>query len=162
MTQPTLEPVTERILADIEAALAAISTTHPTLEFWHDVQGVFRQDPEDSRLVAYPNLVVHVTGNITSDDLDADIHSINSEHLLVEVIANMREIIDVPKAHQRMIRDIRHAVMQDARRNGLAIHTFVGQSESVYPTSTNPKSTVSVALAITYRTRVDALELQVG
>ncbi len=164
MAVPSLEPVTERILVDIETVLAAISTTHGSLSYWNDVQQVVRQNEEGGHdFIVFPTLVLVVHGNLTVDDLEEDFHSVNSESLLVEVEAHMRDIINVPLAHQRMIRDIRHAVMQAPRRDAvegtnLAIHTFVGESSSEYPKAAQPISKATVALLVSYRTRVDALE----
>lgn len=51
MTAPTIETVEERIIANVQSTLAAISPTHPTLAFWTQVRNVFRFD-RDPALVA--------------------------------------------------------------------------------------------------------------
>jgi hypothetical protein len=166
MAAPAYEPVTERILADVEAALGSISTKDQAVEYWNDVRSVVRYQAGVPSITFFPTLVIVQNGTEVQDDLSADQHSINEERLSLTITAYMETRSDVPRAHSRMARDIRTALMQDPERGvggqsgeGNAVHTFIeGFVASYAPEVTDPHSEVSVDVSILYRTDVDDLE----
>lgn len=158
MAQPTSEPITERVLADIEAALAGIKTT-ATTAYWHDIFYVKRVDAGYPTLTSYPALVVILVENECEDELASETHSLNTESLFIRIEGWIRQASDVAKWLQRLARDIRTALMQDAQRGGLAIHTFINGVRYTYAEDVaDPVSMVSIDVMVRYRTDVDSLE----
>ena len=159
MTEPVLEPVEELILQDIETALASIATDHPSVEYWNDIIKVTRAQTNIGNGSMFPVLNLWPSHIEISDDLAQDTHSVNSEamHLIVE--GWLSAIVDAPKLLHRMNRDIRTALVQDATRNALAIHTFIVKSDFWYPeNSTQPLAVVDCEVVVRYRTQTDSLE----
>ena len=159
MVNPSTEPITELILQDLEAAVASISQTHPTVEYWTDIAQVVRRDAGDPTINVYPTVIVTIDGNEVSDDLDSGFNSLNTENLMVMLEVQMKSYVDVALLHQHVIRDVRTAIMQDPTRGGIAIHTFVESTKSWYPTATDPLTIVDINIRVAYRTHVGDLEM---
>jgi len=161
MALPSTEPISELILQDVEAALRGIDSGRVGFTYWNIVQDkyVVRYNAGFPTLPGYPACAIAIAGISVDDDLDEDLHSLNTEtaSLLIEGWINV--ISDVPKALQRFARDIRTALMEDPRRAGMAIHTEIQSVRFVHAESvTDPYSFVEVQVDVRYRTRVQDLE----
>lgn len=162
MAQPTLEPVTERIMANVASALQGIRTDDVNQTYWHDVKKVLRVDTGYPEIKSMPACVLMITNLDVADDLDSQTHSLNVESLGLEIDGWLSETTQEEKAMQRLARDIRAALMRDPRRGGLAIHTYIRGVQYHNATESEPNSLVQIQASVEYRTRVDDLDLVLG
>jgi hypothetical protein len=158
MTQPSLEPVEELILQDIETALGTISTTDPSTEYWHTVEKVTRAQQNIGTGSIFPAINVWPAQLMISDDLDGGTHAINTESMFVVAEGWLDVAENVPRALHRMNRDIRTALMLDPTRGARAIHTFVTKADFWFPESHETLAVVDCEIMVQYRTEVDSLE----
>ena len=159
MTQPTQEPVEELILQDLEAALKTIRTDDPSVEYWHDVFYVERINAGFPSFPSYPAIGLIPQGTDVDESLAKGEHSIDTHRLNLTILCWMDTRSDVAREMLRMNRDIRTALMQDPRRTGLAIHTYITNTRTHFSEeATAPISLVEISAYVAFRTQSTALE----
>ncbi len=156
--KPTQEPVEERILQDMEAALLGIRTD-VAVDYWNDVFYVERLNAGAPSFSSYPAIALQPNGTDVDESVASGDHSLDAHRMNVTVWAYMDTRSDIAKGMIRMIRDIRTALVQDTERGGEAIHTYITNTRTHFSEeATDPISLVEVDTYVSFRTPTTTLE----
>lgn len=161
MGNPSTYPVTELIMQSLENALKGIDTSRSDVAYWNTVRNnyVVRYDAGFPTLPGYPSCAMAISNIDVDDNLDGDVHSLNTETANILIEGWIEASSNVELELQKFARDIRTAVMEDPRRDELAIHTYVQSVRYIHAEDISiPFSLVEVEIQVRYRTRVGDLE----
>lgn len=163
MSAPALEPVEQRILLDLEAVLAAISTTHVSVPFYTNVRRVYTMDKALGQTVETPCVLVAHTG--TTHDYHA---FAGGDGGLFESVINL-ELYPIvsrsgPNWRRDIVRfaaDVRRAVMVDPHRgtdgsgNVNAFDSTVHQSDFANEVDGHNQAMARLTMQIQFRDYVN-------
>ena len=163
MVLPTVEPVQERILANVVTALQGISTTSIDADYWTDVAIVHCMDKTPAGTLQMPCVLVVNHGD------ESEIYSatgLNSHTLTIEVLGLVsRKNTDWRRDVGRLAADIEKALMRDRQRgtqsgNANAFDTVIVKNLVANETDGYPTAVAQLLVHVIYRT--DSLDPSVA
>lgn len=155
MPVPTIEPVQERILANVVTTLQGISTTSVDADYWTDVASVHCMDKTPAQTLQLPCLLV-VNHGTESEPYSSTY--LNSHVLSLEIFCLVsRKNENWRRDVARLAADVEKALMIDEQRgtqdgNANAFDTLIAKNLIANETDGYPTAVAQLLVQVTYRT----------
>lgn len=155
MGVPANDPVEVRIIEDIQSSLEAISTTHPTADFFNNVGAVqvFDTNPADTAGLPLPCLVLVHEG--TTHEW-ADVTGLCENTMTLAVFCLVEKQSTWRRDIARLSSDVRRALQLDHQRGNLDGQPNAFDTSVIESLTANTQTETRVAMArltvsVTYR-----------
>lgn len=155
MSVPTNDPVEVRVIEDIQTSLQAISKTHPTAQFFNDIQAVqvFDTNPADTAGLPLPCLVLVHEG--TTHEW-ADVTGLCENTMTLAVFCLVEKQSTWRRDVARLASDVRRALQLDHQRGAVdgqpnAFDTTVIESLTANSLTETNVAMARLTVSVTYR-----------